>query len=66
MKPETVHIQSQSCPSQTLCGTAWPVRGGRVASDTSPPVVIDERGSVNPANCLTCIAVYQRMLRAKK
>lgn len=58
----TVHIQSERFPSRSLCGMAWPVRGGRVASDTKPPVVIDERGSVNPASCRTCITVFRRML----
>lgn len=65
-RPAAVHIQDQRFPTRALCGRPWELaRGGRIASDTTPPVVVDERGSVNPANCVTCLDVYRKRLKAR-
>ena len=66
-KPEpVVHIQDERFPSRALCGITWlALRGGRIASDTSPPVVVDEAGSANVATCKTCLAMWQRRLAGR-
>jgi hypothetical protein len=63
-----VHIQDEALPILALCGARWELtqHGGRVASSTEPPVVIDEVGSVNAVTCRTCLDVHRRRLRAKK
>ena len=62
-----IHIQDPKFPNRALCGRDWAASiGGRAASDTNPPVVIDdETGSVNPANCLQCVLTYRRRLAKK-
>jgi hypothetical protein len=63
-----VHVQDSLQPFLALCGRRWDLceRGGEPASDTVPPAVRDDRGSVNQATCRDCCAVFQRRLRAKK
>jgi hypothetical protein len=58
-----VHIQNEQFPSISLCGHPWEnSRGGRVASSTEPPAVIDEEtGSVNAATCDTCLLRWRRL-----
>ena len=57
-----VHIQDEQFTLRSLCGHDWNrVRGGRVASDTEPPVVTDDAGSVNAVTCRTCLAVWRRL-----
>jgi hypothetical protein len=69
--PAAIHIRSETYPERALCGASWAthhggLRGGRIASDTSPPVVSDdERGSANAVTCRTCLAVWRRMRRAQ-
>lgn len=60
-----VHIRDPKFPSRALCGRPWhEAKGGRVASDTEPPVVIDEEtGSVNPASCRKCIELLRATLK---
>jgi hypothetical protein len=62
-----VHIHDEAFPSRALCGITWtgPIRGGRVASDTTPPVVVDEAGSANAATCRTCLSVWRRRLAGR-
>jgi hypothetical protein len=63
-----VHIRDERFPSRAICGKAWSVsvRGGRVASDTTPPVVFDEeRKSVNPASCSKCLELLRHALKKK-
>lgn len=62
-----VHIQDQQFPTRALCGLTWErARGGRLASDTSPPVVFDEEsGSVNAATCGQCLLALRRLLGRK-
>ncbi len=56
-----VHVQDEAFPQRALCGASWGnLRGGRVASTTVPPVVVDEAGSANAATCLICLAVLRR------
>lgn len=57
-----VHIQNPRFQTVTLCGQPWELsKGGRVASDTTPPAVIDEEsGSVNAATCSTCLLQWRR------
>ncbi len=59
-----VHVQDSRYKTRALCGLEWDrAHGGRVASDTTPPVVCDdESGSVNPATCQQCILAYRRRL----
>jgi hypothetical protein len=64
-----VHIRDERFPSRAICGMTWsaPIRGGRIASDTSPPVVFDEeRKSVNPASCVKCLELLRAALKKKK
>jgi hypothetical protein len=63
-----VHIQNERFPTISLCGQAWEdSRGGRVASSTEPPAVIDEEtGSVNAATCATCLLRWRRMRGPKR
>ena len=57
-----VHIQNERFKTLSLCGLAWSkAKGGRVASDTTPPVVFDEEsGSVNQATCHQCLLQLRR------
>jgi hypothetical protein len=61
-KAAAVHIQDDRFLTRSLCGVAWTrvVDGGRIASDTDPPVVVDEAGSAAAATCRTCLAVWRR------
>lgn len=64
-----VHIRDERFPSRAICGLVWTKaeHGGRVASSTSPPVVVnDESGSVNPATCLQCLSLFRESLRKKQ
>lgn len=60
------HIQDPKFSTRALCGLAWERvrRGGRMASDTTPPVVVsdDERASVNVASCAQCVLALRRRL----
>ena len=64
-KAPAVHIHDDRFPSRALCGTPWEkvTKGGRAASDTNPPAVVDEQGSANAATCVTCLAVWRRRLK---
>ncbi len=60
-----VHIHDERFLTRALCGTPWSSveQGGRVASDTDPPVIVDEtgeKGSAKAATCVTCLAVWRR------
>lgn len=61
-KAPAVHIQDDRFPSRVLCGTPLEkvAKGGRVCSDTTPPAVVDDRGSCNAATCVTCLMVWRR------
>jgi hypothetical protein len=61
---QKIHIQHARFTDQTFCGKPWTgSRGGRLASDTSPPVVYDdEAGSTNVATCAACILQLRRWL----
>jgi len=62
-----VHIRDTQFPSRSICGRHWhESRGGRVASDTEPPIVKDEEtGSVNPATCRKCVQLHREALLKK-
>lgn len=62
---EAVHIFEQDAGrvGWSLCGVlAFRLKGGRVASDTTPPVVTDEVGSANAVTCRMCLRVWRRKL----
>lgn len=61
------HVQDTIFPTRAMCGLPWErvKRGGREASDTSPPVVVSDRGSVRPASCAQCVLAIQRRLARK-
>jgi hypothetical protein len=57
-----IHVRDETFPSRALCGRDWrpDVRGGRIASSTSPPVVVnDETGSANALTCAVCWARWR-------
>jgi hypothetical protein len=63
-----IHLQDPQFRDRALCGREWRLcRGGREASTTEPPVVIDEEsGSVNAVDCRICLLQLRRRLgRAK-
>lgn len=63
-----VHIQDPDYRSRSLCGIPWErARGGRLASSTDPPVVLDEEsGSVNAVDCRVCMLQVRRRLGRPK
>lgn len=59
-----IHIQNPDHLTIALCGRRWSrvSRGGRIASDTEPPVVKDdESGSCDVATCDVCLAKWRRL-----
>lgn len=60
-RPDLVHIQDERFEVRTLCGKPWrQAKGGRVASNTDPPVVTNERGSVYPLSCKACLLIWNQ------
>jgi hypothetical protein len=59
-----VHLQDPKFQDRAMCGREWRLcKGGREASDTTPPVVIDEEsGSVNAVDCQQCLLALRRRL----
>lgn len=57
-----IHVRDEQRPTRALCGRPWSVtsKGGRVASSTSPPVIVnDETGSANALTCQQCWSIWR-------
>jgi len=56
------HIRNDALPWQAWCGRRWRgSSGGRVASDTDPPLVKnDETGTAHWATCALCLSRWRR------